>query len=111
MRLNACRPLRLGLPIAALVLALIIACSGSSPDGSQTNQVRGIVLEVVGRNIIELESVRIRDEAGKEWNFGSGQGFIGFSPSHLREHQLAGETVAVTYVTQGGELIAVDITD
>ena len=110
--------LRLRSLAMALILALIIACGGNSPDvrnrdliGSEGAQIRGIVLAVVGRNIVELESLRIRDETGKEWTFGSAQGFIGFSPTHLREHQLAGESVVVTYLTRGGELVAVDITD
>ena len=79
-----------------------------SPKGGQ---VQGRVLEVVGRSIVELETLRIRDETGKEWTFGAAQGSIGFTPSHLREHQLAGESVLVTYVTRGGELLVVDITD
>ena len=113
MRPVGCCALRLVFLTAALILALIISCGGKTPDtGEQEGaQVRGMVLEVVGRNIVELETLRIRDESGKEWTFGADQGFIGFSPSHLREHQLAGESVLVTYVTQGSGLIAVDITD
>ena len=101
-----------------LILALIIACGGNSPDlgipdmdNQERGQVRGMVLEVVGRNIVELESLRIRDASGKEWTFGAAQGSIGFSPSHLREHQLAGKPVLVTYVIRDGRLLAVDITD
>ena len=117
MGLTVCRPRLLGLLAVALILALLSACGGNAPDSgdpdtqSQGAQVRGRVLEVIGRNIIELETLRIRDESGKVWVFGAGEGFIGFSPSHLREHQLVGESVLVTYVTQDSELIAVDITD
>ena len=118
MRPVGCCAVRVGSLAVGLILALIIACGGNSPDlGSpdmdnpKGGQVRGMVLEVVGRNIVELETLRIRDETGKEWTFGAAQGFVGFSPSHLREHQLAGESVVVTYVTRGGELVAVDITD
>ena len=113
MRAVGCRLLRVGSLPVALILALFIACGGNSPDTSEQEgaQVRGMVLEVVGRNIVELETLRIRDESGKEWTFGADQGFIGFSPSHLREHQLAGESVLVTYVTRDSGLIAVDITD
>ena len=101
-----------------LILALIIACGGNSPDlgnpdliNQEGAQVRGMVLEVVGRNIVELETLRIRDASGREWTFGAAQGFIGLSPSHLREHQLAGKPVLVTFVTRDGRLLAVDITD
>ena len=111
MRPVVCRPL--GALTVALILALIIACGGNTPDTGEeeSGQVRGIVLEVVGSNIVELEILRIRDEAGKEWAFGAAEGFRGLSTSHLREHQLAGEPVLVTYVTQGSDLVAVDITD
>ena len=70
-----------------------------------------MVVEVVGRSITELDSLRIRDEAGKEWTFASDEGFVGFTPSHLREHQLMGATVVVTYVRQGDTLVAVDVGD
>ena len=104
---------RLAFLALALFLALILACGGDSPDSGeqQEGQVRGRVLEVVGRNLAEVETLRIRDESGKEWTFGAGEGFIGFSPSHIREHQIAGESLLVTYVVQGSQLIAVDITD
>ena len=117
MRSTICRRRRLGFLDLALFLALIIACGGNSPDSNgldaspQDSQVRGRVLEVIGRNIVELETLRIRDESGKVWVFGAGEGFIGLSPSHLREHQLIGDSVLVTYVNQDSELIAVDITD
>ena len=113
MKPVGCRAQRLVFLTAALILALIIACGGNSPDTGEQDgaQVRGMVLEVVGRNIVELETLRIRDETGKEWTFGADQGFIGFSPSHLREHQLAGGSVLVTYVTRDGGLIAVEISD
>ena len=118
MRPVGSRAPRLGPLAVALILALIISCGGNSPDldkpdliNQEGGQVRGMVLEVVGRNIVELETLRIRDESGKEWTFGADQGFIGLSPSHLREHQLAGESVLVTYVTRDGRLLAVDITD
>ena len=113
MRPVGSRAPRVGPLAVALILASIIACGGNSPDlGDPVGaQVRGIVLEVLGRNIVELETLRIRDETGREWTFGAAQGFIGLSPSHLREHQLAGEPVVVTYVTRDGQLQAVDITD
>ena len=103
----------LGFLILALMLALILACSGDSSDSGelQEGQVRGRVLEVVGRNLAEVETLRIRDESGKEWAFSAAQGFIGFSPSHIREHQIAGESLLITYVVQDGQLIALDIID
>jgi hypothetical protein len=68
------------------------------------------VVEVVGRSITEVETLRIRDAGGKTWTFTT-EGFIGFSPAHLREHQLFGQTVLVTYVEKEGRLVAVNATD
>ena len=99
---------------AALVLALALlpGCGGNTeatPEGR--GLVQGLVVAVEGRSIIELESLSIRDEAGKVWTFTSGAGYVGFTPSHLREHQLLGHPVAVTYVVEGDTLVALEITD
>jgi len=104
---------RLAFLALAAFLALILACGGDSLDSGdqQEGEVRGRVLEVVGRNLAEVETLLVRDESGKEWAFSAAQGFIGFSPSHIREHQIAGESLLIIYVIQDGQLIAVDITD
>lgn len=67
-------------------------------------------MEVVGRNITDVEKLRIRTEDGAVWTFVT-EGFAGVSPSHLREHQLRGETVLVSYVRKGDKLVALEITD
>ncbi len=100
-------------PAVALLLAWSSGCDSDSMmtptvvDG----QVRGMVVEVVNRSIIELETLRIRDEADVIWTFRAAEGFIGFTPSHLKEHQLLGQSVLVTYVSQGAELVAVGLDD
>lgn len=123
MRLVGLCNLRFGFLAVVLILALIIACGGDSPESTEPasgsegsadqagDPVRGVILEVVGRNLAELESLRIRDETGKEWTFEAAEGFTGVSPSHLREHQLIGESVLVTYEIQGDKLIALDVAD
>ena len=113
MRRVGCGAPRLVLLAVVVILASITACGGNPPDTGEPNegQIRGIVVQVAGRNIIELKSLRIRDETGNVWDFRAAEGFIGISPSHLREHQLTGEPVLVTYVIGEGELIAVEITD
>ncbi len=67
-------------------------------------------MEVVARNITEVETLRLLGEDGQEYRFTS-EGFVGFTPSHLREHQLFGQPVIVSYVQKGGQLVAVAITD
>lgn len=92
-----------------LVAAGIVLALGCEEEGAQL-QVRGQVIEVVPRNFSELESFRIRDQSGKEYVFES-EGFIGFTPSHVREHQLLGQTILVTYEKRGDRLVAVFLED
>ena len=93
--------------IAAAALALTLAgCAGQPRE-----QVRGHVVDVVVRNFTEVESLRIRDETGKIWDFKGAEGFIGFTPSHVKEHQLQGLSVLVSYVREGDALVAVHLAD
>jgi hypothetical protein len=94
------------------VLLLVSACgNGDFSRGSlPAKQVKGHVSEVIGRNIIEVETLRIKDSTGKDWTFTT-EGFVGFTPSHIRQHQLFGESVVVSYVEKGGKLVAVEIAD
>lgn len=73
-------------------------------------RIRGMVLEVVARNITEVETLRLLGEDGQEYRFTS-ERFVGFTPSHLREHQLFGQPVIVSFFQKSGQLVAVDITD
>ena len=103
--------------LAAMFLMLLACASGddtratatSSPDEA-SGRVKGLIVEVAGRNIVELETLRIRAEDGKVWTF-TAEGPLEFSPSHLREHQLFGETATVSYVRRGDVLVAVEISD
>jgi hypothetical protein len=104
----------IGVAAAVLVraVALLVGCGGGTDATPASGSlVRGMVVAVEGRSIIELESLSIRDEAGKVWTFTSGSGYVGFTPSHLREHQLLGHPITVTYVAEGDTLVAVEIID
>ena len=68
------------------------------------------IIEVVARNITEIETLRIRDDSGQVFTFTT-ERFAGFTPSHLKEHQLFGQPVVVFYIEKDGRLVAVDITD
>jgi hypothetical protein len=120
------RPM-LGLALGALLLA---ACAGPAPrpatplagvtpgqPGASPNatagasrQVRGMILEVVARDLTEVALLRLRDSQGREWAFTT-QGPVGFTPSHLKEHQVFGQPVVVTYLEQPGRLVALAIED
>ena len=65
---------------------------------------------VVARNITEIESVSIRDQDGRRWTFTT-EGYTGVTPAHLREHQLFGQQVVVSYVEREDRLVAVKIGD
>ncbi|MCY4365286.1 MAG: hypothetical protein OXE17_03555 [Chloroflexi bacterium] len=93
--------------------SLVVAMSlllGSGCDTGGSHQVRGQVVEAVPRSFSELEVLRIRDDEGREYEFKT-EGFIGFTPSHVREHQLFGQSLLVTYEKRGDLLIALKLED
>ena len=95
-----------GLVLAVSALLIVsVACGG---DGEK--EVSGLVLEAVERNLVEIEYFRVRDDAGRVWEFFT-MGNVGTSAAHLRQHQLSGERVRVIYLEDGGRLIAVDVGD
>ena len=89
----------------AAMLLIGLACGG---DGDNT--VTGLVIEAVERDLVEIELLRVRDSDGKVWEF-STNGPVGISASHLRQHQVLGESVVVTYRKYRGDLIATDVRD
>ena len=96
--------------LAGLLLGLAALLSLAACSDGETRQVRGQVIEVSARNFAELETLQIRDAAGREYRFAT-EGFIGFTPSHVREHQLLGQSLLVTYEKRGDELIAIALAD
>ena len=100
------------LSLCCMVLIYTLACEGGEASVSppETKQVRGHIIEVIPRNITEVETLRIQDDSGRELTFTT-KGFAGFTPSHLKEHQLFGQSVLVFYVERGDRLVATDIKD
>ena len=95
----------LGMIIGAIGL-LAVACGG----GGEERSVTGIVLEAVARDLVEIELLRVRDADGRVWEFTT-EGNVGISAAHLRQHQVLGERVLVTYREEDGNLIATDVSD
>ena len=95
-------------------LAWSCAGGGGSPGLGELKQVQGLVVDVAGRNIDEVETLAIRDSDGRVWNF-TAQGFVGFTPGHLREHQLFGDRVVVYFRedadSKDGGLVVVRVVD
>ena len=104
--------IKLTLGILALLLLLSTACGGGETvdDATGAKQVRGQIVEVVARNIAEIELLTIRDNTGREYTFTT-EGAVEFTPPHLKEHQLLGQSALIKYVGQGGRLVAVEIGD
>ena len=92
------------------VLALFAGCGGEGGVNGDLKQVRGHIVAVAARNIAEFETLTIRDDSGRSYTFVS-EGFTGFTPSHLREHRLFGDSVLVTYREEEGRLVAVKTED
>ncbi len=88
----------------ACVLLLSVSCGG----GEKT--VTGFVLEVVERNLVEIELLRVRDRSGRIWEFTT-EGNIGMSAAHLKQHQVLGQGVVVLYDEVGGQAVAVEVLD
>lgn len=74
--------------------------------------VTGHVVEVESQSLTTFTSLVIRDDDGEIWTF-TGQGtFTGFTPSHLNEHKILGETVTIEYSErEDGSLIVTKISD
>ena len=86
-----------------LAIVVVMACGqpGSGLTGEGSREVEGMVVEVVARNLEELETLRIRDSGGTIWTFTT-EGYVGITPAHLREHQLFGDAVTITYQEKDG---------
>ena len=92
----------------ATLATMLVMAAGCGTDGAP--QVRGQVVEVVPRNFSELALLKIRDEEGRLYTFET-EGFVGFTPSHVREHQFLGQTLLVTYEKRGDVLVAISLED
>lgn len=104
--------------VAALALFLIgvlAACSADASDAASQPRlqfVRGQVLQVEARSLIELEALEIQDADGAIWRFeGRGKVIPGFVPSHLNEHKILGLSVEVAFYREGDALVLYDVTD
>ena len=72
----------------------------------------GLVTAVESRSLLAFESIDVADQSGSVTKFNSGgQRFEEFTPSHVREHMLAGDLVEVTYRKSGDDLIIVSLRD
>ena len=104
--------------LAGALIGLFVLACGDSPskpgeDGGRiVESVRGLVLEVEQESLISLEALEIQDGEGKVWRFeGRGKVIAGFTPSHLNEHKLLGQSVEVAFYREDDLLVLDGITD
>ena len=84
----------------------IISCS------SPMESVKGLVVEVVAKSPVEVETLTLVDQDNTNLKFyTNGTIFPEFTPSHLRDHMLLGDPITVWYKRRDGILLLKEITD
>ena len=75
--------------------------------------MRGRVIEVRAGDIIEWESIVVRTEDGRDFEFSRGPeiDLRFWRAAHLREHMTLGLPVTVEYETVDGTLVATALAD
>jgi hypothetical protein len=99
-------PRLLGVALAAILVAG--GCSGTLQTAS------GVVLQVNGSSLTEIDSFVLRTADGELITFDVGPvtfDATSFPPEHLREHQALASPVRVTYQVQDGRKVAVKLED
>ena len=91
------------LSIWALTTASI-ACTGN-------HVVTGRVISVFPKSITIVEKITVVDIDGHHWTFESDGEYSGFTPSHLLEHQVAGDPIKIKYRELAGKLLIITIQD
>ncbi|MEE8045873.1 MAG: hypothetical protein V3T49_03440 [Dehalococcoidia bacterium] len=93
--------------IAAIVIGYGIFSAADTPK-----TVEGQVVSVEQQSITTISSLTLKDASGKQWVFQGAGSFVGFTPSHLREHGALRELVTVEFEeTDSGVLTILGISD
>ena len=77
---------------------------------AEPSAVMGHVVSVEAASIVAIKAFGVEDSEGVVWSF-IAEGPLEFTPSHLREHQLLGLPVVVTYLETTDGLLAVSLVD
>ncbi len=92
----------------ALVLVALTACEAASSTAV------GIVVDVEGSTVTDIEAFTLRSQAGQDVRFEIGRLELvdgAFPASHLREHMALATPVVVTYRTEGERSVAFRLSD
>lgn len=91
-----------------LLASVLITSCGSAVE---IKEVRGFIKDLHSYSLTELHSLTLEDNQGQMWTFTTTRQFVGFTPSHLREHQALGEPVTVRFREEASGLVIVAIND
>ncbi len=95
--------------VAVVAIAATVLLGGAACV--KTERVNGLIVDVQSEGVLELRSMELIDDDGTRWEFEGSGTFGHFSPSHLRQHMLAGERVEVAFRREAGRLIIVGLED
>ena len=96
---------------------VLTPCSGGSEVAADPDQkpsvksVTGVVVDVQSSSLTTLDLLTIRAEDGTVLTFTSAERFVGFTPSHLKEHLAFAVPVTVTFEAIEGNLVILSIDD
>jgi len=91
---------------------LLIACT----PAAQPKTIRGVLIDVQSPSIQRVERFVVRTDDGRELDFVAASDFNAgeshaMSPGHMRQHMALADPVTVTYREEGGQLVALGLTD
>jgi len=97
---------------SALLLGVAMGCTRAPSLSS----VRGVLVEVDAPSLREVDTFRLRDNAGQVWEFHATADFNAgashpMTPGHMRQHMALADPITVTYRADGGALVAVSAAD
>lgn len=99
------------LPTFLISLISLLAIGGCGP-APQT--AAGFVVDVQSTSLTEITSFTVRTEAGEEITFLVGVLDLnggGFPGTHLREHMVTNQPIAVAFESEGGDRVATKVVD
>jgi hypothetical protein len=95
--------------VLCFVAVLMIAACGPSPQTAA-----GFVVDVQSTSLTEITSFTLRTEDGEELAFRVGALDLnggGFPGTHLREHMITNQPVAVAFDVEGQDRVATRLVD
>lgn len=95
--------------VVSFVALLLISGCGPSPQTAA-----GFVVDVQSASLTEITSFTLRTEDGEELVFGVGALDLnggGFPGTHLREHMITNQPVAVAFDMEGNDRVATRLVD